>query len=503
MRTLPRTIVVTACLVAGLMSPPDPAAAGSVKAAPAANLSLAPPNPDCNPAADDRGTRAVDGKNRLDMERDVAMAGDPAHPGTLAAVWTQDWADATTARSSFDGGTTWTAGQFPPGSTHCPASGAAPSPSAVPNSSINPHVAFGPVAADGTQLLYASTLMWDTATLSYEVVVNTSRDRGRTWDDARVLDVGDMAAEVADWSFVAADPRTPGVAYAAWFVGVPQPEPASPLAPPTRFASASMKLSQTSDGGSTWLTTVVHPGALPSLPVCDTVPILRVQPDGALVAFYWAPTSECSARAPLAMMATVSTDGGLHWSEPVTVGTRPAMLDTATDLGHAIASLGGAPGLSAPAFGADGTIWWAWPETSASSTTIRMSHSVDDGRSWTAPAVVRTVPYALTNTNLAVTADGTIGLLSYDLRDERDLRAPIDATVSFATLDQSGRGWIEQILSTFDASTVPDDVGGYEAVVAVPDGFSVLYVAGTPAARLGQTDVFFSHIAVRPANAKP
>jgi hypothetical protein len=260
-----------------------------------------------------------------------------------------------------------------------------------------------------------------------------------------------------------------------------------------------MKLSHTVDGGATWTTTVIHPGVVSSLPGCDTIPTVHVQPAGALVVLYWSPTTECSARSPLSLRATVSTDHGLHWSAPVTVGTRPAMADPATDLGHAVGALGGDPGLSGPAFAADGSIWWAWPETSDSSTTIRMSHSIDDGRTWTPPLAIRTVPYALTNTNLAVADDGTLGMLSYDLRAERDLRAPIDATATFATFDPIGRGWTERILSTFDAATVPDDVGGYEAVVAVSDGFALMYVAGAPAAALGQTDVFFSHVTVRPA----
>lgn len=165
----------------------------------ATSISGTSPNQQCNPAADDREAKAYDGQNRLDMEREPTLAVNPADSNGIAVAWRQDWDDAIAATSSFDGGRSWSAAQYPPGSTHCPPAGPPPPVGTVPDSSINPRLSFGPIAADGSQVLYESALLWDSSgRLPYRVVVNTSMDGGRTWNDAVIVEVGDFAIQVAD-----------------------------------------------------------------------------------------------------------------------------------------------------------------------------------------------------------------------------------------------------------------------------------------------------------------
>jgi hypothetical protein len=408
-----------------------------------------------------------------DQEMAPQMTVDPLDADHIAAVWSQDWADANVVAITRDGGTTWTKA-IPPGSTHCDG--------AAYNSSYNPHVAFGP-----TGMLFATSYMPDSTHPGSAVAINTSRDGGTTWTPATYLDQA-AAPEGVDWSWVATDPADADLVYASW---LKWERDLTSLPPnPPRIVAYRMMLARSEDGGDTWSAPITM-GAAPSGMLWGPTRIY-VLADGTLVnVFTEASTTDSYIyQSPSRILSARSTDRGATWSTPIEVARVPAQHRDA-DMARA-----GWPYAGGTAIGPRREIYCAWVELRADrSSLVHLASSTDGGRSWSRPQRIASSTVPILNPNLALAPDGTLGLSFYDLRNDVPGDDTITTDVWFRSSRNSGRTWQETHLAgPFDLSTTLDNLGPNQGLAAGGGRFVAGNAVTAPVAEIGATDIVFSAI---------
>jgi hypothetical protein len=417
----------------------------------------------------------------LDWKIEVSLATSPADPRRLTAAWIQGVRSADKAEvlgsatnmwaTSTDGGLSWTKPQPVPRLTTCTGN-SRPDPvlPGFPDWAADPNVSFG---REGTAYL-ASVRPHPIIPMVCcgDVYSNRSGDGGLHWDAPVVVDAPVNGIGRNDPAFVTADPRIPGRAYLAW----------------NHLPPFSVKFSSTTNGGASWSPGTVVEQDTPGHQF-DLAPIV-VMPDSSLLLFYidylltglvpGVTEAVMGTQNTKQVHVVHSTDGGRSWSAPTNVLVIPTIADRP--------SVAAAP---------DGSVYFAWADRGAGKVmTVR---SADLGNSWTRPREVASKPGAQLAT-IAVNRHGTLGITWYDSRNPRP---GSNADVWFAYSRDHGATWSETHLAGPFDLTVPGGagvsgdnwpLGGYEGLVATPDGFAAAFVMAKPKAKTGPTDVFFARI---------
>lgn len=302
------------------------------------------------------------------------------------------------------------------------------------------------------------------------VVVSASRNGGGAWaDPVAAVSVGDPGV-ILDKPSILADPRRAGVVYATW---------ARFRAPGGHAQDDEIDVARSVDHGRTWSTPVRIYGAGTEVQMSQLLPL----PDGSLVDVFVearASGEELPEGQPSTVRAARSGDGGAGWSAPVSVAEYPFTVTRDPERGSTIRSIGQD---IAAAVGPDGWLYTSWFEDHRDApSTIRVSASHDGGVTWTKPAVAVQQPAQAFLPTLAVSGDGTVGLLWYDLSPFRAGTGRLDAEVRLSTSRDHGATWSARRLDgPFDLRTAPPSnlgpfVGDYEGLVGRPSGFGALYV---------------------------
>lgn len=386
-----------------------------------------------------------------DWEQDNDLAVNPTNPANLIAAWQQDWQDAIAVGYSIGRGKSW--GTVVPGTTPC-TGGITDLGTGQGFSAIDPWLTFGSAPESGGRSIAYLTSVVLAPNSDSAAVVNRSLDGGKTWSEPVVLAKRSLLDDGAliDMSNVVADPARPGHAFAAWDELNPS------------LATTTVRTSRTEDGGKHWsppkpiravgvrvlgssapVTGPTTIYATRSTDEADTwsepVPIATVNsavaaapatalaPDGRSIYVVWPKYVDDVNRSSFDLIYTKSSDGGLSWSQPGTVG------ETVQSPLPGLA--GGA--LSVADDGTVGVLFYDQRNDAAGDapqiTDLWIRRSRDGGRNWAE----------------------------------------------------------DHVAGPFDRATAPEgNIGNYQGLAPTADGLAATYVLARPLAIHGDTDVFFT-----------
>jgi hypothetical protein len=365
-------------------------------------------------------------------ETEPHLAVNPLDGSNMIAGWHQDrWssggAQSLGAAYTLDGGLTWTPVVIP--FTRC--AGAAPRSAGDYERASDPWISFGP---DGTAHYMA--LVTDNSVNENAMVVARSIDGGLTWSPPVVIARSPAQDRVKlslfhDKNTLTADPHDARFVYATWTL--------------FRTGFVSLMFSRSTDGGRTWS---------PALPIATMGEVknaeratfrqgaqIVVLPNGTLVnAFYRSVFDSATGTGRLEQAILRSVDRGRSWSRsdiPVSTFTGISAVDP--ELGIPVRDAGTLPSVAASRI--SNSVYIAWQDAVANGdgkAGVHIAVSKDSGRTFSTPTRVNqgtsdTVQAFLPT--VTVNADGMVGVLFYDFRNDVPGDEPLSTDVHLSLFD--------------------------------------------------------------------
>jgi hypothetical protein len=404
-----------------------------------------------------------DDTNITGHELEPAITVNPDNPRNIIAAWKQDVGPDSSRSdlvgSSLDGGKTWSRSTIP-GLTICTGGTA--------DAGSDPWVSAG-----GDGIVYFSGLAADISTdpPTTAVLASHSTDGGRSWPAPATVAPPLQGNETES---ITGSPTIAGRAYAVW----------------ADFGMGNLKYARTTDGGITWSSPVVVDQPGPA--AVDVAPRLLVLPDGALLTVFARADFESGLGE---LHAARSLDDGQTWLPAVQFASKP--IETFFDPeGEALPQ----PQFPSAAVAPDGTVYVAIEaNNSATSGVIGVARSRDGGVTWQSAPLPGVSAYAF-EPAIAVDKHGTVGIIWYDLRNDRPGDAALTADVWFAHSDNRGSSWRQtHVAGPTDLRTAPlpahNYVGEYQGLAALRGrSFAAIFTLAAPQAKDGPTDIFFARI---------
>lgn len=433
----------------------------------------------------------VPGSPTFDSEAEPSFAVNPKDPRNAIAVWQQDrfmvdgGALSNVVAVTRNGGATWRR-VLVPGISRCTGG--------ADERTSDPWVSIGP---DGTAYLATLTFTDDPALAAGGLagptnqVVSRSTDGGLTWSaPTTVLANG----HYNDREAITADPRRPGVAYEAFVDRLG-----------TFGETGVNEFSKTTNGGVTFSMPKSNYTAAPTNLPDPT--IITVQPDGTLVDVFMLANATAvlpGKDEPFKVMAMRSTDGGATWSRPLTIDQVAPVQPEDESTNTAVRAFPLVSASTAP----DGTLYVVYNDIAADRTTrIKITRSSDNGRSFSAPSVVRSVAAQAFIPSVAVDRRGTVGVLWDDFRGDKAGDRELTTDVWFASSSDRGRTFSEShVAGPFDATAASSTsstsvqgrfIGDYQGFAAFPSGFGAVFAQSKAGVTKGPSDVYFARIQPR------
>jgi hypothetical protein len=438
---------------------------------------------------------AESGTNYPGAEVEPYVAVNPRDPRASIGVFQQDrWSDG----GAHAGGVVWTRdgvhyseGLLPFGT--CGAKGG----TAYERVS-DLWVSIGP---DGAA--YSSGLEFDDAGFRNGVGAATSFDGGAHWKYAQPVIADNNSAVFDDKNSVTADPIHPGTAYQVWDR---LDQPLDATGKPISFDGPAY-FSVTHDHGRTWSTArpIVNTSLVPNSQTIGNIIVADAR-TGRLYDFfdsitYTDPSFSGLVDAHYAFVS--SNDGGKTWSAPRKIANDTSLFDVdpnaPNDPAKFLRTGSGLPNVAIDPV--TGELYLAYEGSDFTAGTydqVELVHSVNGGRTWSAPSRVNQDPQVLAFTpSIAVDKTGTVSITYYDLRD---LQPGNTSTLPTSTwLLSFPRGHQQQtterrIASDFDILLAPyaggHFVGDYEGLAAVGRSAVQPFFVTTANAPADPTDVF-------------
>jgi hypothetical protein len=413
-------------------------------------------------------------------EVEPSLAVDPRHARRLVAAWIDQGNNVTA--SSSDGGRRWRS-SLVPAVSRCTGGDF--------QSASDPWLSIGP---EGTSYLASVS---DNGSSTTAILMNRSRDSGRSWSFPVYVDRRDVALAYDDKEAVTADANHPGVAYVVW----------AQNRDVARLSERDLYFARTTDRGVSWSA----PERIYQAESGTRVRVSEVVVTGRqrLVCVFSideaTPEGLAAVGGKVTFVALGSHDGGRTWSGPSLIATTQNLALTDSERATDIRA-------SAPLFSTDtdpqGRVYIAWRDARSSQSSFILLSTSSDGRRWSSPALVSRGANRGFIPDLAVARDGTIAVRFYDLRNDRPGDAALTTDSWLRYSFDHGRHWGESRLGgAFDLRNAPLVngrplatglfIGDYEGLVALPSGFATVFARAQPAARRGATDLFFARIKIK------
>lgn len=424
-----------------------------------------------------------------DWEQDNYLAVNPTNPANLIAAWQQDWQDAIAVGYSTDRGKSW--GTVVPGTTPC-TGGITDLGTGQGFSAIDPWLAFGPAPESGARSIAYLTSVVLAPNSDSAAVVNRSLDGGTTWSEPVVLAKRSLLGDGAliDMSNVVADPARPGHAFAAWDELNPSlatttvrtsrtEDGGKHWSPPKPIRSSRTSLPRT-------VGQLLVPHDIDGKPqlvnVFAEIPPQPIRAVGVRVLGSSAPVT-----GPTTIYATRSTDEADTWSEPVPIATVNSAVAAAP--ATALAPDGRSIYVVWPKYvddvnrsnfdliytkSSDGGLSWSQPGTVGETVQSPLPGLAGGALSVADDGTVGVLFYDQRND-----AAGDAPQIT-DLW----IRRSRDGGRNWAE---------DHVAGPFDRATAPEgNIGKYQGLAPTADGLAATYVLARPLAIHGDTDVFFT-----------
>ena len=388
----------------------------------------------------------------VDAEAEPWVTVSPLDANHLVGVWQQDRASDGGARAlvsavSTDGGRSWVRSLLP--LSRC--GGAAPGTPGDHERVSDPWVDFG---ADGTVYLMGLAFSGNSfaADAANQMLVLRSTDGGRHWGPPTSLQ-RDQSQAFNDKNSLTADPTDARYVYAVW----------------DRLDGASngpTLLARSIDGGLSWLPAqAIYSPAVAggvSQTLGNRIVVIGDGAERGVLVNAFTQIDSVAGRSSSTLRVQRSSDHGATWSAPVWVADLLPVGTTDPATGLAVRDGALIPSVAS---GGGGVLWLAWQDARFSGgarDAIAVSRSGDGGRSWSAPLAVNHDPAVAAFTpTLRVRADGSVGLMHFDLRSNTSDASTLLADLWLLT-SRDGLTWTETAVTRgFDLARVPTVTGGY------------------------------------------
>ena len=468
--------------------------------------------------------QALGSTNFPDAEVEPMIAVDPTNPSHLVGSMQQDrWNDGgsngLTNVVSTNGGASWTLAATQPAFSIC--GGATSGSAGFFNRATDPWVSF---SADG-QVVYSISDSFNANGPGFggasAIIVSRSLDGGSHWQAPVTAELDTSTQALNDKESVTGDPLDANAAYAVWDRLVSPVSNANPSAFVHSIAFRGPALfSRTTDKGATWSQgrVIFDPGEKDQtignqIVVPTAGPARGVLIDGMDVivnkggkCLFTHGGAHCNGSQTITAAVLRSTDGGDTWSDAI--GIDVEQVGHVTIAGQSVRSSDELPEFAVNPV--NGNVYAVWQDSrfsASGASKIAFAQSTDGGLTWSntirgdqspgdTPAFVP---------QIRVAADGTIGLLYYDL--EHATAASPGLTDAFiahchsATSDCSNpASWTaggETRLSTsgsFDYTTAANAgglfLGDYDGLVTRGNTFQAFFAMSRPIATAGRSDLF-------------
>lgn len=431
----------------------------------------------------------------VNAEVEPYVAINPRNPSNVIAVYQQDRypnnrANGVLASASFDGGRTWQVPELKdqPQFSRC-ASGSEAWEGDFEQAS-DPWVAFGP---DG--IAYFAAPAFNISKPGTAELVSTSTDGGRTWERPVVV-ISNMDTEGRNVRpAVTADPKRQGTAYLVWARSHPAPG-----------VGGTAFFSRTTDGGKIWSEArAIHESPIG---MGNSGNEIVVTPNGDLVNVFTETAPGTRSDQPRDRIAVMrSSDGGLTWSEPMTVAS--SVVADVNDPGTgAVIRVGSFTDIAVDPRPGTNTIYAVWRDarfTQSRTQQIAFVKSTDGGRTWSEPIAVSTGQGEQAFTpSVAVNDSGDVAVTYYGFSTDKSQSRAL-MTQHWITLSKdSGQTWTTRQQVTrqpFDMRTAPFNAGFFLGEYVGLAGAGQVFVA-VPVLTNGRsldnrTDVFSCTVTVR------